>query len=73
MSGWYSPGPAVCVTQHAAETLGGLLTIRLPRYFSTSDKLRTDTLALGIIIPVGGLIGACGSSVQDRDEFTTQI
>lgn len=27
-----------------------ILTIRLLRYFSTSDKLRTDTLALGIII-----------------------
>lgn len=29
----------------------GILTIRLPRYFSTSHKLRTDTFALGIIIP----------------------
>ncbi len=35
----------------AAKHTHMILTIRLPRYFSTSDKLRTDTLALGIIIP----------------------
>lgn len=39
-----------------------ILTIRPPGYFSTSYKLRTDTLALGIIIPnVPVTFGADGS------------
>lgn len=39
-----------CILWHNNAAKHMILTIRLPRYFSTSDKLRTDTSALGIII-----------------------
>lgn len=51
MCRWYSTGPAVYDTTMLTKNTHMILTIRLPRYFSTSDKLRTDTLALGILIP----------------------
>lgn len=52
----------------------GLLTIRLLplRYFSTSYKLRTETLALGIIIrSLRAVRGPGGSSLHGPGKFTS--
>lgn len=64
------------VQSHAprCQTRQALLTIRLLplRYFSTSYKLLTETLALGIIVRgLRALRGPGGSSLHGRGKFTS--